>query len=397
MLSLRQQQFLWMIFSPDLLSTAYSGDSSTFKSVSNQEQIQHLLSKIVEDNDINSLSHSIRLGILFESLLHFYLLNVQQTTDMQASKMYCNAINRLQVNSFEKPTRTLGEFDFLYTDNQGETSHHLEAAVKFYLADVDKLEDLSTLSSWIGPNRNDRLDLKVGKLFDQQLQLTYRPEAKIVLENHNYIGSIKKQFFIKGILFLPYTLVSNTLTPNIGASNTRSSNNHPEYLKHLPKTINPDNEFGYWVHISHVSKLLEELRFAKILDRQEWLTFSPTIEKVLYSQIKNNELTATEEEKEVDTSTEKNTKNNSHSEKNFYSTLKARSENEDGIIFDGYTHLISGNDRELFLRSLTHKLLNEKKPFQVSGIRYLEGKTRVKRYFIVSDDWSATTTPSCNQ
>ncbi len=361
MLTLRQRQLLWMIFSPNLLSSAPSGDSQPFQLTINCRQIKSLIDKTLCNSELLSLKPTIRLGLLFEALLHFYLSNLQNTNDAEAKCLFDHIITRLQVSTHTKPTRTLGEFDFIYSGNGIANTYHLETAVKFYLADCRAPKDLSETSTWIGPNRNDRLDLKIDKQFNHQLELSHRPEARQLLDANGITGNIKKKFLLKGRIYLPY---SGTFTK------------HEQYSNLLPNAVNPNAELGYWVNIGEINGLLKNLNYARIINRQEWLAYESFHSEFL---LKNCPQLIQEKQgipRELPIDKETNIPITEH-----YVTL----------------HSTSSNKK--FANQLRDKLAYEKKPFQICGIKHsqLNDNLQMNFYFIVPDDWSAITEPSCNQ
>lgn len=104
------------------------------------------------------------LGTYFEALWHFYFT-------YHPSVLYCTT--NVQVNDKK---RTIGEFDVLITMENGQ-SFHIELACKFYLQwHSENLDPMNKSrhndhSFWIGPNCNDRLDIKYNKTCNHQLPL----------------------------------------------------------------------------------------------------------------------------------------------------------------------------------------------------------------------------------
>lgn len=94
------------------------------------------------------------LGTYFEALWQFYFSH-HPSFDL--------SIGNLQVND---TSRTVGEFDVLVTNHQGQ-NFHIELTCKFYLEWQDTLQAIL----WIGPNCGDRLDIKYDKTHNHQLPL----------------------------------------------------------------------------------------------------------------------------------------------------------------------------------------------------------------------------------
>lgn len=352
MFTLRQRQLLWLIFSPNILKKAIDTNCEAFEFASNHKQIATLLEKARQNKQLNSLRETIRLGILFENLCYFYL---EQIKDKTNSQCYKNINPRLQINSEGKFSKTLGEFDFLFQEQASNKSCHLETAVKFYLADVINPEEIGKLSSWIGPNRNDRLDIKINKLFNHQLQLSDLESSAKTLQQLSYRNPIKKQFLLKGVLFLPY----------------RKAFNRPEnYQQHFSKLLNTAHETGFWINIGQTQELLSDLDYAKILTRQQWLGYDEIYDSYFFDQLSDNT-------KDHEIITE---------------TLQSSELSADKL--RNYTQLKTIESQRWFLTFLVEKLTREKKPFQISGLKKMGDQYQINRYFIVSDDWSAITEPS---
>jgi len=123
-----------------------------------------------------------RLGHYFETLIAFWLTHMPDTQIIATN---------LQVQDDQ---RTLGEYDFLFRNASGEVCHW-EAAIKFYL----QVEASTEQRSFIGPGTRDRLDLKLGRIFEHQLRLGHTPAGSNALPQGVRLD--KTQAFIKGYLF----------------------------------------------------------------------------------------------------------------------------------------------------------------------------------------------------
>lgn len=98
---------------------------------------------------------------------------------------------------------TLGEFDFFLKDLEKGRIIHVELVYKFYLLDpsIDRGEG----EQWIGPNRNDWLNLKLAKLTEKQFPLIDTPEGKAVLDRYGIDReNVRQELLFLGNLFLPY-------------------------------------------------------------------------------------------------------------------------------------------------------------------------------------------------
>lgn len=131
--------------------------------------------------------HSTRLGLVFESLWHFFLLE-DPDTELVAHNI---------------PVRdgklTLGEFDLIYYCRISKRHIHLELAVKFFLGIPNK-HKAPDLDQWFGPNRADRLDRKLARLTQHQLPLAHTEAGQAVIKQLG-IDNIEQELQVSGILF----------------------------------------------------------------------------------------------------------------------------------------------------------------------------------------------------
>lgn len=103
---------------------------------------------------------STRLGIRFESLLAFWLLE----DDYHPYKVIGHSIKRMQGN------RTLGELDFVLLNRQSGHIEHWEVAIKFYLGEACFLA--GEAEGWVGLNRRDTLGRKLQHLQTHQFNVS---------------------------------------------------------------------------------------------------------------------------------------------------------------------------------------------------------------------------------
>lgn len=149
--------------------------------------------------------HSTRLGLVFESLWHFFL-----TEDRQTELIAHN----IPVRS-EKVT--LGEFDLIYYCRTRKKHIHLELAVKFFLGIPNKIAPPG-LDQWFGPNRADRLDRKLARLCQHQLPLAHTDAGRAVIAELG-ISDIEQELQVSGILFHP--MVNKTDYPTLNRHHQR--------------------------------------------------------------------------------------------------------------------------------------------------------------------------------
>ncbi len=153
---------------------------------------------------------------------------------------------------------TLGELDYLFENQIDGTINHLELTFKFYLYDPG-LND-APLGNWIGPNRNDKLIDKIGKLKKQQLPLINRFETVESLKNLGIkTTGIRQQVCFKAMLFLPYKLKSISVTP-----------------------LNPKCISGYWILWTDFNTIQDREEGYLIVEKKYWMC-SPTDNLEWYS------------------------------------------------------------------------------------------------------------------
>jgi hypothetical protein len=178
----------WLLFSPDLLRPTDAGAPLAQPFASGQEReaaIAWLAALDVEPGALHAHVHKptlARLGLYAEALLEYFLAHGPGARLIAANLP-------LRVHR-----QTIGEVDFLVESTRGERLHW-ELAVKFYLHVADG-ENVS-LANYIGPNLQDRFDLKHRRLLNHQLMLSSRPEFASL----GFTGPWQPGMFIKGRLF----------------------------------------------------------------------------------------------------------------------------------------------------------------------------------------------------
>ncbi len=179
--------------------------------------------------------NSRQVGRYFEALIEFWLTKVRKVEMVERG---------LQV---QDGTRTLGELDFVFRDEEGVLTHW-ETAVKFYLHHE---------GSFVGPNAKDTLERKYRHLTEQQIQLG--KEAMPEIE--------KSEVFIKGCLYY-----------------------HPKDKDpdELPEYVSSDHLRGTWVHASEL-EWLEDDQVYHILEKPHWFTV-PFQQEALYGTTIHKEL-----------------------------------------------------------------------------------------------------------
>ncbi len=177
----------WLLFSPDLLRAQRPPGVLATPFESPDEVAASLDWLEAQDADPAALHRHIaaarvtRLGRYAEYLLGWFLQQGPAARLIAANV----ALRRAGV--------TLGECDFL-VETQAGRRLHWELAVKCYLHAGDGRGELA---DYVGPNLQDRFDLKLAHLLDHQLPLSAREEFASL----GHRGPWDPQMFVKGWLF----------------------------------------------------------------------------------------------------------------------------------------------------------------------------------------------------
>jgi hypothetical protein len=144
---------------------------------------------------------------------------------------------------------TLGECDFLVQTQAGRRLHW-ELAVKCYLHAGDSR---AQLADYVGPNLQDRFDLKLSHLLDHQLPLS----ARVEFASLGHVGPWEPQMFIKGWLFYP-----------LGQWQRRER----DELAGEPAEIDPAHARGWWTtRTDWPAFAAGHAQAWRVLPRLEWL------------------------------------------------------------------------------------------------------------------------------
>ncbi|HEV3424282.1 MAG TPA: DUF1853 family protein [Paraburkholderia sp.] len=177
----------WLLFSADLLRAQPPVGmlASAFETA--EEAAATIDWLLALDADAGGLQRDIaaarvtRLGRYAECLLAWFL-------------QYGPAARLVAANvPLRRAGLTLGECDFLVQTEAGRRLHW-ELAVKCYLHAGD---GRAQLADYVGPNLQDRFDLKLTHVLDHQLPLSAREEFATL----GHAGPWEPQMFIKGWLF----------------------------------------------------------------------------------------------------------------------------------------------------------------------------------------------------
>ena len=178
-----QADLSWLVNSPDLLSVSVASNKLSIPLINASDLI--VKAEPLDTLDLSSVPH--QLGRYFEKL---WFNVVRQQPDIEV--LHENL--QLQDNK-----QTIGEFDAILRRIQKQLTLHCELAVKFYL----NVGDGKNLSDWVGPNRNDRLDIKYNHLISHQLILS-RHLNPIININYNPLPIDLIGLFSRGRLYYPY-------------------------------------------------------------------------------------------------------------------------------------------------------------------------------------------------
>lgn len=177
----------WLLFSVPLLrAQPPAGElASAFETAGERAATVDWLMDLDRDSSalrqVLAATRMVRLGRYAECLLGYFLQHGPACRLVAA-----NVALRLA-------GRTIGECDFLVETASGRRLHW-ELAVKCYLhAGGDRAE----LSDYVGPNLQDRFDLKLAHLLGHQLPLSARAEFEAL----GHVGPWRPQMFVKGWLF----------------------------------------------------------------------------------------------------------------------------------------------------------------------------------------------------
>ena len=180
------------------------------------------------------------LGTYFEALWDFYLSYSPKT------KLITKNLQVIQ------DKRTLGEFDFIYENLEPRNFVHLEVAVKYYLGvpEIDHCRnvDYSSLDCWIGPNINDRLDIKLDKLINFQSRLSESNRGKELLSQFS-INEITPEICLLGYLFYP---LNESMKP--------------------PTDSNKKHNRGYWTPLANLNSLVSKEEYWQVIEKPFWLS-----------------------------------------------------------------------------------------------------------------------------
>ena len=229
----------WSCFGPVLLPSdpQSSGPALTPPDLPLNETRKRWLASLDADDrplrdHLEQHCHSPRLGLVFESLWHFFISN-DPDCELTAHNL-----------AVRDGKRTVGEFDIIYYQHSTGRYFRLELAVKFFL--YHPSGEHNPLSNWLGPNSADRLDRKLDRLVDHQLRLSRTRFGHRQLAELG-ISGVSTQLHFGGMLFYP-----------------------PEAEVHPCPNLHPDHLRGHWQTVSTFLASGEIQRW-RVLAKPDWL------------------------------------------------------------------------------------------------------------------------------
>lgn len=229
-----------------------------------------------------------RLGLYCEALVAFIF------KQPQAFHNYHLRAKNLQIT---KEGRTLGELDFIFSDDNGQYAH-LEMAVKYYLFDAltpgattkgpeneIQVSVATSADQFIGPNRKDRLDIKINRMRDHQLPIVRSPEAQVALKDKNIEvehEALLSYLYLTGkVFFNPFQALS-TAENSPNTPTCYSTSDEPP----KPHLLNAKQHTGHWVHINQFTRYVQSIEPNtkwKVLRKLNWLA-GPEASVTLYEE-----------------------------------------------------------------------------------------------------------------
>lgn len=213
----------WSLTSPSLVAAYLDNDFDTLLTHSQQHDIEWLRKLDLQpSNLLDYLStHNQRLlGSYFECLWQFYFSHHPDWQLLEHHVQVFDTTNK----------QTLGELDLLVQHTPSQQYFHIELAAKFYLRHPEKIglnED-----HWLGPQTNDRLDLKLDKLYKKQLPFLHHEATQISLVDRQLDHPYKQALIMKGYLFHPWQQ-GKTLTDSTNKAVLNGRWLHEKDFEHL--------------------------------------------------------------------------------------------------------------------------------------------------------------------
>ena len=210
-----------------------------------------------------------RLGKYFETLW-FYWFDCHPRYDVLAHNL------QIIIDG-----ETLGEIDFILYDKKSKKVLHWEVAVKFYLG----LSDTVQMSNWHGPNRRDRLDIKVNHLMNKQSQISHDHRVADWLRRQEFVVE-QCAVILKGRLYYHYTQFEDNKISDERFNNEKIKYGKKDDINKVnvgaaEKLISPvhsggDHLHGKWFRQSEFEACFAENQCFVPLINSSWLESLPT-------------------------------------------------------------------------------------------------------------------------
>jgi hypothetical protein len=198
----------WCCLSPPLLDHLPASDAQVWNNNDRTRDLNWLTT--LDQHPRALIAHltsvkSTRLGIYYENLWRFYWQEHPQ------ARLLAHNLQIHEQGKGKNKGGTLGAFDFLVQVHN--TFWHMESAVKFYLGVPNgdhkdngdhSNNDASQWQQWIGPNCNDRLDIKLEHMRQHQLPLSQQLAAQPTLSKlANGLQHWQRALCLQGYFFYP--------------------------------------------------------------------------------------------------------------------------------------------------------------------------------------------------
>lgn len=197
-----------------------------------EEQLQALDNQPDPLLELIAQRNASRLGFYFEALLEMWC-QLEPAIELIATNP--------QINRADGSTQ--GAFDFIVKVN-GEVEHW-ECAIKFYLGQPPAGDEHTSL--WHGPNRKDRLDLKLGHMQTTQLRLSGTAQGKAWLDAAG-LDVQRVRSIVKGRVFYPNGL------PISPPENATEEHNRGTWIE-ASSFEETRRQQGRWIHLPRLNWL----------------------------------------------------------------------------------------------------------------------------------------------
>ena len=190
-----------------------------------------------------------RLGFYFEKLLAFWFEHILQSSPFKKNVPVFEEIKN-------SGRRTIGEYDFLFGQKDSMRLNHWEVTVKFYLCYENEGDEFR----WLGPAGQDRLDIKLSRIFEHQLRLSETTEGYSEAQRLSVLP-VNSKAFIKGYLFYPAAWGASDLVRE----------RHPGL--YMSFDVSLEHLRGWWLRLGEVAfpKRFEDSRWL-VLPKLRWLS-----------------------------------------------------------------------------------------------------------------------------